>query len=111
MGSEELGLDERAQRVVMELPPAEAFRVLANCKEKIGTVNNPSAFVLKGVAAVQKEMGVFRNPSTHSTKGRSPLDEVAALAHELGLDERARNVVMELPPAEACRVLANCKEK
>jgi len=109
--AQELGLDERARNVVMELPPAEAYRVLANCKEKLGSVHNPSAFVLKGVAAVQKEMGIFRNPPTHSAKVMSPMDEVSALAQELGLDERAQNVVMELPPAEACRVLTNCKDK
>jgi len=54
--AEELGLDDRAKQVVMELPATEAYRVLANCREKADSVKNPSAYVLKGVAAVQREM-------------------------------------------------------
>jgi len=57
--AEELGLDERAKQVVMELPAVEAYRVLSNCREKADSVNNPSAYVLKGVAAVQREMDPY----------------------------------------------------
>merc|ERR1712187_42418 len=53
---EELSLDERASKVVEELPAPEAYKMLQNCKDKLDTVRNPSAFVLKGVAVVQKEL-------------------------------------------------------
>merc|ERR1711972_977508 len=55
--AEDLGLDERAQQVLTELPATEAYRVLDNLKEKGSSVRNPSAFVIGAVAGIQREMG------------------------------------------------------
>merc|ERR1712226_1292223 len=64
--AEELGLDDRARNVVSELPAMEAYKMLQNCKDKLDSVKNPSAYVLKGVAVVQKEM----DPSTKRRRCR-----------------------------------------
>lgn len=53
---EELGLDERASRVLKELPAAEAYRVCNNLREKADTITNPSAYVLGAVNGIQRDM-------------------------------------------------------
>merc|ERR1712187_682289 len=54
--AEDLRLDERAQKVVAELPATEAYRMLSSCKEKGDSVKNPSAYILKGVSIVQRDL-------------------------------------------------------
>merc|ERR1712232_1305335 len=56
--AEEIGLDERAENVLKELPATEAYRVLDNLKGKGAGVNNPSAYVLGAVSGIQKEFSM-----------------------------------------------------
>lgn len=57
--ADELDIDDRARDIVLELPSLEALKLLRNCKDKISSLRNPSAYVF--IQAREEN----RNPSAY----------------------------------------------
>lgn len=59
----DLRLDAHASQVVLELPQTEAYRLLKSCKDKLGSLRNPSAYVLVNAQRVENKKPMLEHES------------------------------------------------
>merc|ERR1712046_40655 len=102
------GLDDKASGLLRALEPEEAVALLQSMQRD---VRNPSAFITK--AANDRMHGkVHAGRLNPDASRQSHLnDAVDALVQQLGIDERAANVLDELPKQDALGVLERLSQR
>jgi phage-related protein len=98
LSPDELGVDERAQEKLQELPKPVQAALLANLKKK-PDVRNPSAWIINAVISAKQD-GIM---SYHNMSARTNAD---LDPNTLGVDARAQTMLEQLPKPIQTELLA-----
>jgi len=102
-------IDADALKVLQELPTESALKIVSDLEFKGSKLNNPSAFVTaraRQLVSASDRTGGQRTPSGEDVQGA-----YSEIVESLGLDEKARSLLREVPIEEATNMLQTLVEQ